>query len=94
MEEHARKLEGRKGSYYPIKCDMSGENDILNSFAYIKENHGPVHVLLNNAGKANLATLIDGDTNLWRDVLNVNVLGEYRKRFLSLFPRTNVLKRP
>lgn len=76
MEEHARKLEVRKGSYYPIKCDMSEEDEILTSLAYIKENLGPIHVLINNAGKANLATLIDGDTDMWRDVLNVNVLGE------------------
>lgn len=76
MEEHARKLEGKKGSYHPIKCDMSKEKEILSAFTYVNENFGAIHVLINNAGKANLATLIDGDTEMWRDILNVNVLGK------------------
>lgn len=84
MEEHARKLQGKKGSYYPIKCDMSQEVDILTAFKFIKENLGTVHVLVNNAGKANLASLLEGDTEMWRDVLNVNILGDYFMSFIYL----------
>lgn len=38
------------GKYYPMKCDLSQEKEIINVFAWIKENLGGVDVMINNAG--------------------------------------------
>ncbi|KAJ8971429.1 hypothetical protein NQ317_018164 [Molorchus minor] len=76
LNELAKKLANKKGKLYPVKTDISKEEDILNAFKWIKENLGPVHILVNNAGILKMGnTLTDGDTDTWRDVLNVNVLG-------------------
>ncbi|KAJ8971423.1 hypothetical protein NQ317_018158, partial [Molorchus minor] len=76
MDELAKKLANKKGKLYPVKTDISKEEDILNAFKWIKENLGPIHVLVNNAGVLKLGiTLTDGDTESWRDVFDVNVLG-------------------
>jgi len=73
VEDHARRLN--KGKLHAIKADLSNEDDILEAFRFIEENLGPVHILINNAGVLKNTTLIDGDTEAWKSVLNLNVLG-------------------
>ncbi|KAJ8943907.1 hypothetical protein NQ318_019515 [Aromia moschata] len=75
MDVLAVKLIGKKGKLYPIKTDITKEEDILNAFQWIKENLGPVHILVNNAGAGTPSTLIDGDTETWKTILQVNVMG-------------------
>ncbi|KAJ8971421.1 hypothetical protein NQ317_018156 [Molorchus minor] len=76
LDELTKKLANKKGKLYPIKTDISKEEDILNAFKWIKENLGPVHILVNSAGILEMGnTLTDGDTETWRAVFNVNVLG-------------------
>ncbi len=43
-------------------------------FAQVRERWGGVDVLINNAGLGHLAPLLDGDTEQWREMLDVNVL--------------------
>ncbi|XP_018572868.1 farnesol dehydrogenase [Anoplophora glabripennis] len=71
----ALKLTGKKGKLYPVKADISKEEDIINAFKWIKENVGQVHVLINNAGVYTQTDLADGDIDIWKNTLNVNVLG-------------------
>ncbi|XP_018572842.1 farnesol dehydrogenase [Anoplophora glabripennis] len=75
MEALAKKLSGKKGKLYPLKTDISKEEDILNAFKWVKENLGPVHILINNAGIVGQTNLTDGDTEVWKNIFNVNVLG-------------------
>ncbi|XP_018572839.1 farnesol dehydrogenase-like [Anoplophora glabripennis] len=75
MEALAKKLSGKKGKLYPVKTDVSKEEDILNAFKWVKENLGPVHILVNNAGILGQTNLTDGDTEIWKNVFNINVLG-------------------
>lgn len=63
-----------KGKLYPIKGDLRNEEDVLSAFAWVEENLGVVHVLVNNAGCGDGSTLLDGDSEHWRRVLDVNVL--------------------
>lgn len=55
---------------------MTREEDIINAFNWVTKNLGPVHILINNAGVAHFSTalLIDGPTEAWRNILDVNVL--------------------
>ncbi|CAH1104872.1 unnamed protein product [Psylliodes chrysocephalus] len=74
MEIAARELSGKRGTFHPIKCDLSVENEIIEAFENIRKSLGPVHVLINNAGFAKMAPLVNGETEKWKAVLDVNLL--------------------
>lgn len=75
LDELAQKLENKKGKLYPIQADLSKEEDILKAFDFVKENLGPVHVLVNNAATLLSDTLCDGDAENWRKMFDINVIG-------------------
>jgi len=75
IEELAKTLEGKNGKLYPIRADVSKEEDILNTFKWVKDNLGPVHILINNAGLKRNTNLIKGETKLWEEIMDTNVLG-------------------
>jgi NADP-dependent 3-hydroxy acid dehydrogenase YdfG len=54
--------------------DLRQESDILAFFRAIRQRWGGVDVLINNAGLGHKQSLLDGDTEAWRDMLEVNVL--------------------
>jgi len=71
----AKKLAGKRGQLYAVKADISKEGDIVAAFKWIKENVGPVHILVNNAGIIRGTDLINGDTKMWKEILDTNVIG-------------------
>ncbi|KAF5302101.1 hypothetical protein FQR65_LT08652 [Abscondita terminalis] len=75
VEEIAKSLENKPGKLYAYKGDITKEEDILNCFKWIKDNLGPIHVLVNNAGIKRNTNLTSGDTELWRETFDTNVLG-------------------
>ncbi len=54
--------------------DLRQESEILALFQAIRQTWGGVDVLVNNAGLGRKASLMSGDTEAWREVLDVNVL--------------------
>ncbi|XP_070572622.1 dehydrogenase/reductase SDR family member 11-like isoform X4 [Ptychodera flava] len=76
IKSHSDELKSKsaKGSLHAVKCDLRNEEEILLMFEEIKRNHGGVDVCINNAGINFHGTLLNGDTNHWRNVLDVNVL--------------------
>lgn len=54
--------------------DLRHEADILAMFAAIRHAWGGVDVLVNNAGLGHKESLLEGETEGWRDMLEVNVL--------------------
>lgn len=56
------------------RADMRQEADILDCFALIRNLWGGVDVMVNNAGLGHKASLMGGETEAWRDMLEVNVL--------------------
>ncbi|KAJ8952451.1 hypothetical protein NQ314_007524, partial [Rhamnusium bicolor] len=75
IEALAIEIKRYKGKLYPLKCDVMKEEDVENIFQWIKENLGPVHIMINNAGVFTNTNLIEGDVKLWKQVLDTNVLG-------------------
>ncbi|RZC39050.1 dehydrogenase/reductase SDR family member 11-like, partial [Asbolus verrucosus] len=69
------KLSGKKGKLHAVKADVSKEEDVLKAFRWTEENLGHVHVLINNAGVVKENFLCNGETEKWREVLEVNILG-------------------
>lgn len=76
IEELAKNIKSKNGAkLHALKVDVTKEEEVVNAFKYISENIGTVSILINNAGIVQLTTLIDGDSNLWKKVLDTNVLG-------------------
>lgn len=71
----SQKLKGRKGQIFTYAADMAKEEDILGLFKWVKENMGPVHILINNAAIYPQTNLTEGDTKIWKSVLDIQVLG-------------------
>ena len=71
MQSISNDVKGEKGKLIPIKCDLSKEEEILAMFKKIKTDYGGVDVLVNNAGLAHNATLLSGETEQWRNMLDV-----------------------
>ncbi|ELT95633.1 hypothetical protein CAPTEDRAFT_138195 [Capitella teleta] len=77
IEELRVKLKAKadcKGSLVALHCDLTQESQIIGMFSDIKETAGGVDVCVNNAGLSHKAPLVDGETEKWRNILEVNVL--------------------
>lgn len=58
IEELREQLSDEKGILYPVKCDLSNKDNILETFLWIDETLGPISILVNNAAMWNNSTLI------------------------------------
>jgi NAD(P)-dependent dehydrogenase (short-subunit alcohol dehydrogenase family) len=50
-------VKGFGGSLYPLKADLSREEEVVAAFTWVKNNLGGVDVLINNAGITGRSTL-------------------------------------
>ncbi|MCB9640120.1 MAG: SDR family NAD(P)-dependent oxidoreductase [Myxococcales bacterium] len=57
-----------------IAADLRKEEDILSMFETIRKHWGGVDVLVNNAGLGRSTSLVNGDSEFWREMLELNVL--------------------
>ena len=60
---------------HAFKADISKEEDILKAFKWVTENLGAPHILINNAGVIQQTTLVEGDTEMWKKIFDINVIG-------------------
>ncbi|XP_064214547.1 farnesol dehydrogenase [Tribolium castaneum] len=74
IEELTLSLTEAPGELYAVKCDLSKEEEILDALKWVKENLGPVHILVNNAGFVRPTNLIEKTTDDWRLTFDVNVI--------------------
>lgn len=47
----------KDGKFHAIECDVTKEENVIESFKKIEEDFGSVHVLVNNAGIVRLKTI-------------------------------------
>ena len=64
--------QGGEARAYPV--DLRDTRALEGAFAQIHHDMGPVRALINNAGLGHAAPLTSGDTEHWREMLEVNVL--------------------
>jgi len=57
-----------------VQTDLRSEAQILALFDRVRQQWGGVDVLVNNAGLGHKSSLLDGDSEHWREMLEVNVL--------------------
>ncbi|XP_006610610.1 farnesol dehydrogenase-like [Apis dorsata] len=74
--EKLEKLADELGrdKFFPIKCDVTKEEDILKACKWVEKELGGADILINNAGVAQLNALIDQKTEDYRNVLDTNLL--------------------
>ena len=65
----------KHGGYEVV--DITDPAAVKSAFAAAKEKFGPVSVLVNNAGAARSAPFEKTSTDLWADMLNVNLTGMF-----------------
>jgi NAD(P)-dependent dehydrogenase (short-subunit alcohol dehydrogenase family) len=58
FQEIAKSLQSAPGKLYPLKCDVSKESDVKETFKWVKSNLGAVDILVNNAGVGDYNHLI------------------------------------
>ena len=72
LESLASRLEG---DVYPLHVDLRDEQSVHELFKQTRRQVGPVDILVNNAGLGRKASLIDGNPDHFREMLDVNVMG-------------------
>ncbi len=74
-EERLRTMEEELGERaWGISTDLRDEAAILTMFEQIRERWGGVDVIVNNAGLGHASPLSSGETEHWREMLELNVL--------------------
>nr|AEE61504.1 unknown [Dendroctonus ponderosae] len=74
LQKLSKDLSGEKGKLYAFQCDLTKADEIVSLFKNIAEKLGAIHVLINNAGVRYATSLIDGDFEKWKEVMDTNVL--------------------
>ena len=65
-----------KADYY--RCDVSDEEQVKATLQAARKNHGPIDILVLNAGIAHdIPSLAESDTALMREIIATNVMGVY-----------------
>src|SRR5207244_4846216 len=75
LEALAAEIRAAGGAVAVQATDMRREADVCRLVAVARERFGGVDVLVNNAGLGRAAPLGSADTEAWREMLEVNVLG-------------------
>jgi len=71
----AAEIEGKGGEVEVVRADMRVEEEIRAIFEAAARRFGGTDVLVNNAGLGLAAPITTGETEQWRTMLDVNVLG-------------------
>lgn len=75
LEALAAEIRAAGGRVAVRPTDMRREADVVALVAAARESFGGVDVLVNNAGLGRAAPISAGTTEVWREMLEVNVLG-------------------
>ncbi len=76
--------EGCKGKMPCYYCNVTKEEDVLQMFKKINEEHGGIDVLINNAGLTRDAPLLSGDVKDWNIMLQARRLDDPELHFFTI----------
>lgn len=49
IEKQKKQLAKEKGKVYPVQCDISENDKLVETFEWIEKNLGPISIIVNNA---------------------------------------------
>ncbi|XP_077284826.1 farnesol dehydrogenase-like [Arctopsyche grandis] len=59
---------------HSFNCDVANEESIIETFKLIEEQFGGVDIMINNAGISKFSGLVDGESESWKEMLDINVM--------------------
>lgn len=72
-----KELNGIDGSYSVLKCDVSNENSVSETYQRIVSESGKVDALINNAGVTEFKSFIETSINEFDNIIDTNVRGVF-----------------
>ncbi len=75
LEKLAEKITSKGGRALAVPVDITQESEALGFIERTQKELGRLDILVNNAGVMLLGPVIGGDTNEWRRMVEVNILG-------------------
>jgi 3alpha(or 20beta)-hydroxysteroid dehydrogenase len=76
-ESHATALRDQGLSVEYVRLDVTSEDDWTRVCADVREHHGALHILVNNAGIARMESLLEETLEGWNQVVAVNQTGPF-----------------
>ncbi|XP_069685880.1 farnesol dehydrogenase-like [Periplaneta americana] len=78
VQDLASSLKSEPGKLYPLKCDISEDQELKDAFSWVKDNLKGVDVMVNNAAANGPHSLIDGPDEMCKRIVDVNILAVAR----------------
>ncbi len=75
LDELVKKIEGMGGKAHAFTADVADEDQARDMVESANAAFGKIDILVNNAGVMLLGPIVGADTDEWRRMLNINVLG-------------------
>src|SRR5215470_17115002 len=75
MQELAQRLAGKGGETLIVPGDVRKPEDVQNLVKQAVQRWGKLDIVIANAGFGYRATIVDGDPQRWKDLLDTNVYG-------------------
>lgn len=60
-----------------VEADVTNAAAIQEGVAYVQETFGQIDILINNAGISSFGSFVEMDSQVWEDMIKVNVMGVY-----------------
>lgn len=60
---------------FPLVCDMSKENDVIDMIKKVKNHYGKIDILINNAGRGYFSPIEKIDTKILYELFDLNLAG-------------------
>ncbi len=91
LEGVAERIRGRGGTVSVVPADVTVEGSVRAALQASLATHGRVDAFVNSAGIGHEGSLVSGDTHLWRQLIDVNLLGTAIacREALDVFDRTS-----
>ncbi|WP_073454950.1 3-oxoacyl-[acyl-carrier-protein] reductase [Pseudonocardia thermophila] len=75
---HRGSAEGLPAEFLPVQCDVTDADAVDRAFTTVEEEHGPVEVLVSNAGITDDTLLMRMSEESFTRVVDANLSGAYR----------------
>ncbi|XP_047368877.1 farnesol dehydrogenase-like [Vespa velutina] len=73
-KEEKEMADNRENRYYPLRCDVTNEDDVDAAFLFVKKKFNGVDIMVNNAGVIDFCPIIESNKKTFEKLLNINVL--------------------
>lgn len=77
LEKEAATLRAEGGKVLALRVDVSRREDIENAYAAIREELGPIAIVVANAGISEGIPFQDIDVSMWQRMIDINLTGVF-----------------